>query len=449
MTRQQPPSSRTASGVSVADEWSTLSLREAGVTLIDCDHRTPPASQEGYPYVAIPQLQGGRIDVSDARRITREHLYEWSTKAQPAANDVVLSRRCNPGETAFVPEGLEFALGQNLVLLRADGTRVDPRFLRWLVRGPEWWDQIRKFLNVGAVFDSLRCADVPNFRLRIPPIPAQRAIAHILGTLDDKIELNRRMNETLEAMARALFKSWFVDFDPVRAKAEGRDPGLPKPLADLFPDSFEDSDLGEIPKGWSVATLADFALLNSESWSKETYPEQIEYVDLSITKWGRIETTTHHRRQDAPSRAQRVLRRADTIVGTVRPANGSYAFVSSDGLTASTGFAVLRPRRPECAEFVYLTATSSGNIDRLSQLADGGAYPAVRPEVVAASQLIRPCNAVMARFAKLCRPLLAKLGPNERTSATLAALRDTLLTKLLSGEVTPAVTMRAGDRVNG
>ena len=86
----------------------------------------------------------------------------------------------------------------------------------------------------------------------MPPLDEQRAIAHILGTLDDKIELNRRMNETLEAMARALFKSWFVDFDPVRAKAEGRDPGLPQPLADLFPDSFEDSELGEIPKGWQV-----------------------------------------------------------------------------------------------------------------------------------------------------------------------------------------------------
>ena len=94
------------------------------------------------------------------------------------------------------------------------------------------------------------------FRCRIPPLPEQRAIAHILGTLDDKIELNRRMNETLEAMARALFKSWFVDFDPVRAKAEGRDPGLPKPLADFFPDSFEDSELGEIPKGWNVGRSA-------------------------------------------------------------------------------------------------------------------------------------------------------------------------------------------------
>ena len=86
----------------------------------------------------------------------------------------------------------------------------------------------------------------------VPPLAEQRAIAHILGTLDDKIELNRRMNETLEAMARALFKSWFVDFDPVRAKAEGRDPGLPQPIADLFPDRFEDSELGEIPAGWKV-----------------------------------------------------------------------------------------------------------------------------------------------------------------------------------------------------
>src|SRR5207302_8604487 len=95
------------------------------------------------------------------------------------------------------------------------------------------------------------------FRLPIAPISDQRAIAHILGTRDDKIELNRRTSETLEAMARALFKSWFVDFDPVRAKAEGRDPGLPKQLADLFPDSFEDSELGEIPKGWRVLALAE------------------------------------------------------------------------------------------------------------------------------------------------------------------------------------------------
>ena len=154
----------------MAGEWPTLTLREAGVTLIDCDHRTPPPSDVGYPYVAIPQLENGRINIAEARRITREHFAEWTKKAKPTANDVVLSRRCNPGETAFVPPGLEFALGQNLVLLRADGQRVYPPFLRWLVRGPGWWEQIGTFLNVGAVFDSLKCADVPKFELRVPPV---------------------------------------------------------------------------------------------------------------------------------------------------------------------------------------------------------------------------------------------------------------------------------------
>jgi type I restriction enzyme S subunit len=266
-------------------------------------------------------------------------------------------------------------------------------------------------------------------------ISEQRAIAHILGTLEDKIELNRRMNETLEAIARALFKSWFVDFDPVRAKSEGRDPGLPKPVADLFPDSFEDSELGEIPAGWEIATLAGFASFNPETWSNDTRPNVIKYVDLSNTKWGRIEAVTAYTLQAAPSRAQRVLRPGDTIVGTVRPGNGSSAFVAEDGLTGSTGFAVLRPHEGAYAEFVYLAATAMENIEALSHLADGGAYPAVRPDVVIATQVIRADDKVLTEFSKRAAPLLAGMAQNERESHTLAALRDTLLPKLISGEL--------------
>src|SRR3989442_1376807 len=151
----------------MATEWPVRSLREAGVTLLDCDHRTPPAADAGFPYVAIPQLRQGRIDVSSARRITPADYKDWTRKAKPLVHDVVLSRRCNPGGTGWVHPDVEFAVGQNLVLLRADGRSFCPPFLRWLVRGPRWWDQIAKFNNVGAIFDSLRCADVLKFELPI------------------------------------------------------------------------------------------------------------------------------------------------------------------------------------------------------------------------------------------------------------------------------------------
>ncbi len=144
--------------------------------------------------------------------------------------------------------------------------------------------------------------------------------------------------------------------------------------------------MGEIPEEWEVGTLNDFATVNPEAWSKDTRPSVINYIDLSNTKWGQIEEVTAYTQEEAPSRAQRVLRPQDTIVGTVRPGNGSYALISQDGLTGSTGFAVLRPLRIENTEYVYLAATASDNIERLAPLADGAAYPAVRPDVVAATQ---------------------------------------------------------------
>ena len=229
-----------------------------------------------------------------------------------------------------------------------------------------------------------------------PPLPKQRTIAYVLGTLDDKIELNRRMNETLEAMARALFKFWFVDFEPVRAKMEGRWrrgeslPGLPAKHYDLFPDRLVPSELGEIPEGWDVKTLGELVELNPESWSRMNSPADVEYVDLANTKWGVIEFTQHFLWQDAPSRARRVLRLGDTVVGTVRPGNGSYSLIGNDGLTGSTGFAVLRPLHLRFRELVYLSATASDNIEWLAHRADGAAYPAVRPEIVAETEVAIP-----------------------------------------------------------
>jgi len=324
-------------------------------------------------------------------------------------------------------------LTQDTVKLEPKGADVPLDYLYWLLRTPQYRNYCGAHAtgttNLGLAREDFLAFPAPE------PSQTQRKIVETLGALDDKIELNRRMNETLEAMARALFKSWFLDFDPVRAKAEGRDPGLPKPIADLFPDSFENSELGEIPKEWGVATLADICSLNPETWSKDTRPDVINYVDLSNTKWGRIEVAATYLQHDAPSRAQRVLRPRDTIVGTVRPGNGSYAFVSENGLTGSTGFAVLRPLKAEYAEFVYLAATAGENIEVLSHLADGGAYPAVRPEIVAATQVIESGGDMLQSFSRLTGPPLAKMAANERESRSLAALRDTLLPELISGEL--------------
>jgi len=262
---------------------------------------------------------------------------------------------------------------------------------------------------------------------------ARASIASVLGALDDKIELNRKMSETLEAMARALFKSWFVDFDPVRAKAEGRDSGLPPEIADLFPASFIQTEFGEIPTGWRVGSVLDVASLNPESWSNATRPNTIRYVDLSNVKWGKFEAPRVCGRANSPSRAQRVLYPGDTIVGTVRPNNGSYGLVSESGLTGSTGFAVLRPKRS--AALTYLAVTSKDNLERLGHLADGGAYPAIRPEVVGATTVSLAPENVIRIFDDIASLFLNRYAKAEHESRTLSFLRDALLPKLISGEI--------------
>jgi len=257
-----------------ASNYPLRRLCDVGVTLLDCQHRTPKASPVDYPYVAIPNIKEGRLDLSEVRLISKEEFQSWTKKTKPRAGDIIITRRARVGDTAVVPIGLDCAIGQNLVILRSDGSKLDQSYLRWALQGPIYEEQVRKFMNVGAVFDSLNCADIPKFEIPVPPLPEQRAIARILGSMDDKIEANRRMNETLEAMARAIFKSWFVDFDPVRAKAEGREPpGMDAETAALFPDGFEETEMGMVPKGWRVGGFDETIDLIGGGTPKTSNPE--------------------------------------------------------------------------------------------------------------------------------------------------------------------------------
>ena len=241
-----------------------------------------------------------------------------------------------------------------------------------------------------------------------------------------------------------------MDFEPVRAKLEGRWrpgeslPGLPAEHYDLFPDRLVDSELGEVPEGWGVKALGDVSSLNPESWSRVNSPTHLEYVDLANTKWGVIESTQQFLWKDAPSRARRVLRAGDTMVGTVRPGNGSYSLVGSEGLTGSTGFAVLRPLHPRFRELVYLSVTAPDNIEWLAHRADGAAYPAVRPEVVSQTELAIPADEtrVLDWFSTIVGTILDKMEVAKAESRVLAAQRDALLPRLVSGELRVGIIPR-------
>jgi type I restriction enzyme S subunit len=424
----------------MAADWERTSLREAGVTLIDCDHRTPPAADSGYPYVAIPQLKEGRLALNDVRRISPEHFIDWTRKAKPQHHDVILSRRCNPGETAYVPAGLECALGQNLVLLRADGSKLYPPFLRWLVRGPDWWEQVGTFINVGAVFDSLKCADIPNFRLPLPPLAEQKRIAEVLGTLDDKIELNRRMNATLEATARALFQSWFVDFDPVRAKLDGRQPsGMDAATAALFPDSFEESPLGHIPKGWGVCPLSEKIELISGGTPKTSEPDywdgdipwySVKDAPAESDVWV-IQTEKHVTKVGIENSAAQILPEGTTII-SARGTVGKLALVGTPMAMNQSCYGVRGVKGYENF-FTYFTLFQATN--ELQQRTHGTVFDTITRQTFETLDCCFPPANLTAAFDRAVEPLLYQIRANLHQSRTLSTLRDTLLPKLLSGEL--------------
>jgi type I restriction enzyme S subunit len=292
-------------------------------------------------------------------------------------------------------------------------------------------------IDDGSPIPSTTRAAVYMLDFDVPPLGEQRAIAHILGTLDDKIELNRRMSETLEAMARALFKSWFVDFEPVRARAEGRDPGLPRPLADLFPDRLVDSGLGEIPEGWEVEPLIDLIEVNPTRRLRKG--DIAPYLDMA-----NMPTRGHAPDEviERPFGSGMRFINGDTLVARITPCleNGKTAFVDflQEGQVGwgSTEYIVLRPKPPLPEELAYCLARSKGFRDFAIQSMTGSSgRQRVPAESLAHFQLAVPPRVLAESFGRLVTPLFARASAAVRESRTLAAMREALLPRLISGEL--------------
>jgi len=346
------------------------------------------------------------------------------------------------GSMAIIPESGRFLHNQRLGLVSALNGDVVVEFLYHVFKTKSVREQIRRSASGSKVKHTSpeRLYDV---MVPLSSPKEQDSIAKFLSTLDAKIELNQRINEELEGMAKLLYDYWFVQFDFPISAAQAAAIGKPRLAGKPYRASggkmiHNETLKREIPAGWNVCQIADLCHLNQSTWGNSNQPTNVSYLDLASAKDGKILAIQEYEWDQAPSRARRILTPGDTIIGMVRPGNRSFAMVphSKATITGSTGFAVLTPKSNLHREFNYLSLTSDSNIDRLTKVASGAAYPAVNPEVVAAHAIAKPTQELVTKFHNFVQGSFDLIESNEQQNQELTALRDWLLPMLMNGQVT-------------
>jgi type I restriction enzyme S subunit len=386
----------------------------------------------GIPSIMPQNIGDNRVVRDGIAQITAEDA-ERLKRYRVRPGDIVYSRRGDVERRALIRDAEDgWLCGTGCLRVRFGDERVNPTYASYYLGAPTVREWIARHAH-GATMPNLNTAILSALPFVLPPPPEQRAIACILGTLDDKIELNRRMNETLEAMARALFKSWFVDFDPVRAKVEGREPGLPQPIADLFLDSFEDSELGEIPRGWRVGVLGDVA----EHPRRGVQPNEIDpstpYIALehmprrsiALSEWGSADGLESNKFE---------FKRGEILFGKLRPYFHKVGVAPVDGV-CSTDIVVVKPRAEHWLGFVLGHVSSEAFVGHTTGGSTGTKMPRTSWSEMARYPVVLPPDPIAQAFTALIRPSVKRILFAIHESRTLAALRDALLPKLIAGEL--------------
>ena len=395
-------------------------------------------------------------DFSNNVKYISKHAYEFLAKSKVYPNDIIMNKIANAGSSYLMPDlKTPVSLAMNLFLLRIDDTKANPIYIYIYLKINEAY--VKSFAN-GSVTKTITKDAVKNLEIELPNRAIQDQVVAQFTCINDKIILNRQINQTLEQMSQTVFKSWFVDFDPVidnaldagnpipealQSRAEMRQKvrksadfkPLPADIRALFPAEFEEAESGWVPMGWKDGSLPDIAFINPTSWGTKNQPNYVNYVDLSNAKDGIISSIDKISFKEAPSRARRILKKDDLIFGLVRPANRSFAYVHIDGLTGSTGFAVIRAKNTIYKNFIYYFVTYDKNIEELARIADGGAYPAIKPDDICSLPLIIPPTEIVQRFDESTSNFRGLMNNSLVQKDYLTALRDTLLPKLISGEL--------------
>ena len=423
----------------MSSDWRTVKLSEVAieVTVGFVGTMTNEYIDHGIPFLRSLNVDRFKINSRDIRYISRD-FHSRISKSRLIPGDVVIVRTGKPGTCAVIPEELPESNCSDLVIVRC-GSEILNRFFCYYVNSAAS-NHIAAHL-VGAVQQHFNVASAKTMEIPLPPIQEQKAIAHILGTLDDKIELNRKTNETLEAMAKALFKSWFVDFDPVRAKAEGRPTGLPAEISDLFPDSFEDSKLGEIPRGWSVQSAGkqyDVSIGKTPPRKESQWfsTSKVDMPWLSIRDLGEVgvyaDRTSESLTREAVAKFNVKIVPPDTAVLSFKLTIGRVAITGSEMLTneAIAHFSSLNKGVGSEYTYCLLSQYDYHSLGSTSSIAT-----AVNSQILRDMPLVVPPETIARAFCDTVAPIFSSIKCGQQENHCLSDFRDALLPKLISGEL--------------
>jgi type I restriction enzyme, S subunit len=422
----------TTIGALLARDGGSVKTGPFGTTL-----KAKEYSNVGVPLISVGEVGYGTLRIRDSTPRAPGEVVERLPEYVLKAGDIVFGRKGAVDRSAMVRvEQAGWFLGSDGIRLRLPNT-CDARFISYQLQSLESRSWLLQHAT-GTTLASLNQSTIERLPIVLPSLPEQRAIAHILGTLDDKIELNRRMNETLEAMARALFKSWFVDFDPVRARAEGRDTGLPQTIAELFPDSFEDSELGTIPKGWIPSNVGKyFSLTMGQSPPGSTYNESADGLPFfqGRTDFG-FRFPARRVFCKAPTRLAGV---GDTLVSVRAPVGDVN--IAIEPCAVGRGVAAVR-HYSGSRSFTYHAMHNLGAHFGMFE-AEGTVFGSINKADFQRLPFVAAPQHLLDRFESVASPLDDRVESTEHESRALADLRNTLLPMLISGEL----QLRAADRV--
>ena len=431
---------------------ATAPLEEWMESIIDYRGKTPTKTDSGVPLVTAKIIKSGRIE-TPSEFIAEEDYEEWMRRGIPKGGDVVITTEAPLGEVAQLPDH-KIALAQRVITLRGKQGIVDNTYLKYLLLSSEFQHDLESRATGTTVF-GIKQSVLRKIELSFPDFGEQKGIAHILGTLDEKIELNRKTNETLEGIAKALFKSWFVDFDPVRAKAEGRPTGLPDEISELFPDSFEESELGDIPSGWNPTCLDDITdFVIGGDWGKGEQSNEFsapmlcirgaDIPDLQDFGYGKMPA----RFLKESSAQKRSLRHGDIVFeisgGSPTQSTGRPVLVESEmlekfksPLTCSNFCRLVRPLSIAHSRYVYQHLRQAYDSGEMFMYETGTTgiknfgykhYASSRFFPLSGERLLSVFSSVIGDLRQRCH-----LSGSE--NSTLASLRDALLPRLISGEL--------------